>query len=1223
MAQNSPAASAPPPAHDDSNGLVAPTNLPGPAGGSRKKQKRRAKEAAKKAASQESQHHAAPTSPQAPHNHTRRGSQNDVNSDRSPDCYSEAEGDEDDEDDYAGAAPVHHPARVPHQHHVHDPAASPSPAAVKRKGKKKRRSISAQQNHHQPQPPASHFDSHNSSYPTPPPPPPPPPPPMSSATFRSVQRGAKQDRIWNTSTQEERERIKEFWLSLSEEERKSLLKIEKEAVLRKMKEQQKHSCSCTVCGRKRTAIEEELEVLYDAYYEELEQYAHTKGDPSDGMLPPPRPLHRHLPSPSPLASRLPGLPLPLNPANTRHRTSRVHEMMDDEDREEVSEGDEEEYSEDEDEDDDDDDDDADEDDDDDELYSDEEDEPDDHLPGGMTADFFQFGNSLTVKGGILTVADDLLKNDGKKFIEMMEQLAERRMQREQEAEYQATQPAHSYPPNPHDHQVEEDDYEEDEEDYDSQEEYEDEEEDEDEMGGMSEEQRMEEGRRMFQIFAARMFEQRVLTAYREKVAAERQKRLLEELEDETRLDAEREAKKARDAEKRKKKKEAQKQAKAEEKARKEAEKAAEEAALREIEEKKRLEQQRKKEEQRKKKEAERKAQEEERQRKETERLKRQQEERERQQESERKLREQKALEKKQRDEARKKEREERETREREAKEKRAQDEREKREREAKAKVEREAHERERKLMQQHSNMHPPQIAKRPSQLGMVAVPPGLHPKQSSSNVNSPHLAVATPVLPKAPTPGRQNSQYGSHTSPPRSSPFSASKSTSPGNSSASQSSVLPKSILQKPYGQTPMMQHPQPTSPPNHLPPPPGMPHSSLGNPFGSLPPMGGFPGFHQPHGSFMNHRQSVQGYPQHPQIGSPFQPFHGSNGMTGPPPPSVNGLGMGPSSRGFHLDNPAAFGQSQMPLTGAAPGFGLPRQSMPSHSRTQSSDKVGIDPLSTQPIARPTPIQRPSSVKPHEGHMSNGEDDPSKHLGSSALLDDADEPLPIASERRQSAFAGPRASGPIGMGSPFAGPARLDSFATPGSSWTSPSMFGPPGLTSSSSWGAALGSPSWTHNGFGSLSHRPSGPNRPLTIRLSLCQACKQLAVREPTKDDFHPVDSILRQIEASRPLVDSPITLKEIEDICETEGDAQNGGGLLHVRHDGNNSSSFSVKFEPDAGTPSTGRAPAVLGEIGSPIPGHSVPAFGTSAPNRMSGFGSLSAAVAGSPGVSNGFS
>jgi hypothetical protein len=34
-------------------------------------------------------------------------------------------------------------------------------------------------------------------------------------------------------------------------------------------------------------------------------------------------------------------------------------------------------------------------------------------------------------GNILTVADDLLKNDGQKFLEMMEQLAERRMQREE------------------------------------------------------------------------------------------------------------------------------------------------------------------------------------------------------------------------------------------------------------------------------------------------------------------------------------------------------------------------------------------------------------------------------------------------------------------------------------------------------------------------------------------------------------------------------------------------------------------------------------------------------------------------------------------------------------------------------------------------------------------------------------------------------------------------
>ncbi|CAG8823354.1 20135_t:CDS:2, partial [Gigaspora rosea] len=88
------------------------------------------------------------------------------------------------------------------------------------------------------------------------------------------------------------------------------------------------------------------------------------------------------------------------------------------------------------------------------------------------------------KGGILTVADDLLKNDGKKFLEMMERLAERRMQREEEAANEQR------------------DYEEDDD------EYEDDYEEDGEEDTQTEEQRMEEGRRMFQIFAARMFEQR-------------------------------------------------------------------------------------------------------------------------------------------------------------------------------------------------------------------------------------------------------------------------------------------------------------------------------------------------------------------------------------------------------------------------------------------------------------------------------------------------------------------------------------------------------------------------------------------------------------------------------------------------------------------------------------------------------------------------------------------
>lgn len=77
-------------------------------------------------------------------------------------------------------------------------------------------------------------------------------------------------------------------------------------------------------------------------------------------------------------------------------------------------------------------------------------------------------------GGILTVADDLLKNDGKKFIEMMEQLAERRMRREQEAEYAATQPSQAYA---NGHDLDEEEYDEEDEEYDSEDGYDDEEED--------------------------------------------------------------------------------------------------------------------------------------------------------------------------------------------------------------------------------------------------------------------------------------------------------------------------------------------------------------------------------------------------------------------------------------------------------------------------------------------------------------------------------------------------------------------------------------------------------------------------------------------------------------------------------------------------------------------------------------------------------------------------
>lgn len=107
--------------------------------------------------------------------------------------------------------------------------------------------------------------------------------PSSSKAMTSAQTAASK------AAHSEREKIRDFWLGLSEIERRALVKIEKESVLRKMKDQQRHGCSCAVCGRKRSAIEEELEVLYDAYYEELEQYAYhqQRYQSSGGTIPPP------------------------------------------------------------------------------------------------------------------------------------------------------------------------------------------------------------------------------------------------------------------------------------------------------------------------------------------------------------------------------------------------------------------------------------------------------------------------------------------------------------------------------------------------------------------------------------------------------------------------------------------------------------------------------------------------------------------------------------------------------------------------------------------------------------------------------------------------------------------------------------------------------------------------------------------------------------------------
>ncbi len=115
-----------------------------------------------------------------------------------------------------------------------------------------------------------------------------------------------------------------------------------------------------------------------------------------------------------------------------------------------------------------------------------------------------FLNSSNQTGGILTLADDFLKNDGRKFLDLMEQLAERKIKA---AEYTANsndenESDYEYS----DHSTEwNDGYDDDDSgDYSDEGSYEEESVNSDDEELITEEERLEEGRRMFQLFAAKM-----------------------------------------------------------------------------------------------------------------------------------------------------------------------------------------------------------------------------------------------------------------------------------------------------------------------------------------------------------------------------------------------------------------------------------------------------------------------------------------------------------------------------------------------------------------------------------------------------------------------------------------------------------------------------------------------------------------------------------------------
>lgn len=741
---------------------------------------------------------------------------------------------------------------------------------------------------------------------------------------------------------------------------------------------------------------------------------------------------------------------------------------------------------------------------------------------------------------------------------------------------------------------------------------------------MTESQRMDEGRRMFQIFAARMFEQRVLTAYREKVARERQNKLIEELEAEQGAATQRDAKKAREAEKKKAKKQQARQAKAEEKAKKDQQRAAEEAAARELEAKKQEEQKQKREEARKKRDAERKALEEEKQRKEAEKQRRQQEERERQQEAERKAREAKAEEKKRREEAKRKEREEREAKEQALREKKAQDEKARKEREEKAHAEHLAQERKR---QEEESTKARQISPAPDTKKapslpptMVALPPSFKSQKSSGSQPSPSKSATTPAVPKAPTPVRPRDTSGqtSQSSAPETPEAGPGpKQPTPPKMPPTQPNLNQSSVgLGRLPGRQQTRAQAPPVSPMHPVAPPPGMPHSqSL--PYSNLPPgmMNGYPrgpgqmapGLHQglPPG------RHIPGFNHVPPMGFPGQPIpnlpHNAqthNAQThnvqasGINTPGMFSRGFAPDSAASGFQHPSAPVHAHgMPPQTPAQGMRKPHSRQPSSSFESPQAESQAGGIPTQPIARPQPIKRPLSAKEVEGAhnkptpVNTDVDTITRGLGSSALLDDSDEPLPGPENRRPS--GAPAMPPPNPFSPPFEQhPAHMGNIpgrGAPSSNWGPPTPFGQSAFPSNPGWGNSAAGWSNHLDRFRGNNPRSSNP-RPITVRLLVTQACHRLsAMKGNVQDTFHEMSDILKQIESFIPPTERMVSVDEFFEILDTEGDSHNGGGSFFMKRPQPNS--YLIKWEPDNAGPSAARGSAPAGQIGGAVPGSSM--------------------------------
>lgn len=107
------------------------------------------------------------------------------------------------------------------------------------------------------------------------------------------------------------------------------------------------------------------------------------------------------------------------------------------------------------------------------------------------------------------------------------------------------------------------------------------------------------------------------------------------------------------------------------------------------------------------------------------------------------------------------------------------------------------------------------------------------------------------------------------------------------------------------------------------------------------------------------------------------------------------------------------------------------------------------------------------------------------------------------------------------------------------------------------------------------------------------MCQACNKLTANlsVSNKHGFHSVDLVLRQVEMMKPGNESSVSMNEMLDACDLEGNQQNGGGSFVIET--NDSSGLFIKFEPGRNTAMGLRA--TPGDISSPTPPFYMPTHG----------------------------